>query len=718
MAETLISPGVLARENDQSFITQQPVTVGAAILGPTVKGPVEIPTVVTTYSDYLSKFGGAFLSGGAEYSYLTQIAAYNYFQQGGESLLVARVASGSFTPASSSGIVNSYVGSNGTQASFSFSGSDWNGKTIAGNSATASFSAIGIEVGSNAYFLAPYTSNIFNDALDYRYFNINGTTSWTSGSYFTALASNINGWPELYSLVSASYDSTTDVFTLSSSPSLYPNNSQANGWDLLYRGYIGWPTSSYTLTGSLAGGVDGTYNEAFVLKTISEGTIMNSAGATGSNGTLVSGSSDNVRWQIVSPDTSSGTFTLLIRQGNDTTTEPIVLETWTNLSLDPTQPNFISRVIGDSYSTYNSAENYVEVIGNYPNNSRYVYVDSINYPTPNYLNNNGTAQSQYTASIPLAASGAFGGAIGDLFYGGGAKFYNYISGSTNLQGIDATDYDDMIALMGNQDDYRFNVLTAPGLNLTDNATQLTTLANTVQSRGDAIAVLDPVAYGASVGQATLAASAINNSYAATYWPWLQTIDPGTGQLAWVPAATMIPAVYAFTDSVSEPWFAPAGINRGGLDTVVRAERKLSQTNRNDLYIGNVNPIATFPGTGVVVYGQKTLQKKASALDRVNVRRLLIALKSYISQVANNLVFEQNTIATRNQFLSQVNPYLESVQQRQGLYAFRVIMDDSNNTPDVIDRNQLVGQIYLQPTKTAEFIYLDFNLLPTGATFPG
>jgi phage tail sheath protein FI len=180
---------------------------------------------------------------------------------------------------------------------------------------------------------------------------------------------------------------------------------------------------------------------------------------------------------------------------------------------------------------------------------------------------------------------------------------------------------------------------------------------------------------------------------------------------------MIPAVYAFNDSVSEPWFAPAGINRGGLDTVVRAERKLSQTNRNDLYIGNVNPIATFPGTGVVVYGQKTLQKKASALDRVNVRRLLIALKSYISQVANNLVFEQNTIATRNQFLSQVNPYLESVQQRQGLYAFRVIMDDSNNTPDVIDRNQLIGQIYLQPTKTAEFIYLDFNILPTGATFP-
>ena len=568
MAETLISPGVLARENDSSFVTQQPVTVGAAIIGPTVKGPVEIPTVVTTYSDYVNKFGTTFLSGGQEYSYLTSISAYNYFQNGGTSLLVARVASGSFAPASAS---------------------------------------------------------------------------------ILASSSNV----------------------------------------------------------------------AFTLKTISEGTIMNNSGSLGTNGILTSGSADNVRWQITNRDTGSGTFSLLIRQGNDTTTEPIVLETWTNLSLDPTQPNYVSRVIGDSYQEYSGAtENYIQVNGTFPNQSRYVYVSAVNNPTPYYFDNNGTPQNQYTSSIPVNASGTFAGATGNLFYGGGAKFYNAISGTTNLQGINATDYNNMISLMSNQDDYRFNVITIPGLTITDNTTQVTNLANIVQSRGDAILVTDTYYFGATLSQTIAAASSpINTSYAATYWPWLQTVDPGTGQLVWVPASTMIPGVYAFNDSVSEPWFAPAGINRGGLNTVVRAERKLSQTNRNDLYVGNVNPIATFPGTGVVVYGQKTLQKKASALDRVNVRRLLIALKSYITQVANNLVFEQNTIATRNQFLSQVNPYLESVQQRQGLYAFRVIMDDSNNTPDVIDRNQMVGQIYLQPTKTAEFIYLDFNITPTGATFP-
>ena len=281
-------------------------------------------------------------------------------------------------------------------------------------------------------------------------------------------------------------------------------------------------------------------------------------------------------------------------------------------------------------------------------------------------------------------------------------------------------YTNSINLLGNGDDYRYNVLITPGLFSSEaniGASQVTTAINNTQNRGDNIYVVDLVPFSSSINAVTTAANAKNTSYAATYWPWVQTIDPDSAQLVWVPASTMVAGVYAYNDNVSEPWFAPAGINRGGLGNVVRAEKKLSQANRDTLYQNKVNPIATFPGTGVVVYGQKTLQTKASALDRVNVRRLLISLKSYISQVAQNLVFEQNSIATRNQFLSQVNPYLESVQQRQGLYAFKVIMDDSNNTADVIDRNQMVGQIYIQPTRTAEFIYLDFNILPTGAVFP-
>ena len=156
---------------------------------------------------------------------------------------------------------------------------------------------------------------------------------------------------------------------------------------------------------------------------------------------------------------------------------------------------------------------------------------------------------------------------------------------------------------------------------------------------------------------------------------------------------------------------------GGIDSAVQAYRKLTQGNRDDLYESNVNPIATFPGQGVTVFGQKTTQKKASALDRVNVRRLLINLKKFVANSSRTLVFEQNTSDLRNQFLNTVQPYMEQVQANQGLNAFRVVMDDSNNTPETIDRNMLVGQIFLQPAKTAEFIVLDFVVQPTGAAFP-
>ena len=230
-------------------------------------------------------------------------------------------------------------------------------------------------------------------------------------------------------------------------------------------------------------------------------------------------------------------------------------------------------------------------------------------------------------------------------------------------------------------------------------------------------VIDLVRYGANINTVTTQATTYDTSYAASYWPWVKTIDPDTSRQVWVPASTMIPSVYAFNDSVAEPWFAPAGINRGVMSTTIRAERNLTQGNRDTLYQNKVNGIVSFPNTGITVFGQKTLQKRKSALDRVNVRRLLIELKRFISQVADTLVFEQNTTSTRSVFLSQVNPYLSSVQNREGLSDFKVVMDETNNTPTTIDNNQLIGQIFLQPIKSAEFIILDFNVLPTGATFP-
>ena len=233
-------------------------------------------------------------------------------------------------------------------------------------------------------------------------------------------------------------------------------------------------------------------------------------------------------------------------------------------------------------------------------------------------------------------------------------------------------------------------------------------------------VTDVVGYGSNITPVVTSAQTKDTSYAATYWPWLLTVDPNTSNYVWVPTATLIPRVYAQNDAIAYPWYAPAGVNRGIMTSVIKTERVLTQGNRDTLYKANINPIAniaTAAGSAISVFGQKTLQKKTTALDRVNVRRLLIELKNYISQVADTFVFEQNNEATRNNLLSLINPYLSQVQQQQGLTAFQVIINESNNTPNTVDQNQLIGQIYLQPTKTAEFIILDFNILPTGATFP-
>ena len=704
----LISPGVLARENDTSFVNQRPITVGAAIIGPTVKGPVELPTIVTSYSEYVNKFGDVIMSGSDNFSYFTSITAYNYFANGGETLLVARVVSGTYSPAESTNINNNVASVNGDYATATF--------TFSNVLETGSDNAVAFTVpnNDNVYYFAGSQWEGGSPAFDYYYFSPNGTSTWNLNEWGTALASAINTANlGIESYISASWSgSNTLIISGSNFGTAY------NGVELYTRGSVG--QNVVNMTGPVAttvGGTDGVSAVAFVLETISEGTIMNSNSTQDSRGALVSGSVNNIRWQIINPNTTSGTFGLLIRQGNDTTNNPIVLETWTNLSLDPMASNYISRVLGDYVQTYNPATNQIEITGDYPNASRYVRVKSVAYPTPNYLLSSGLISNPaYVDYIPLAATGAFDGATGAI--ANNVNFYNNIN-NTNTQGLVASNYDNMISLLSNKDDYGFNALYTPGLvyEFGSHTSKVNNIISNTQDRGDNIYVVDLVGYGSSVTSVSGQADSLDTSYAAAYWPWCQIKDPATGKNVWVPASTMIAGVYSYNDKVAEPWFAPAGINRGGLSRVIRAEQKLNQSQRDTLYLNKVNPIATFPGTGVVVYGQKTLQSAASALDRVNVRRLLIQLKSYISQVANNLVFEQNTAATRNQFLSQVNPYLETVQQRQGLYAFKVVMDSTNNTPDVIDRNELIGQIYLQPTKTAEFIYLDFNITPTGATFP-
>ena len=578
MAETLISPGVLSREQDKSFIAPSPLAAGAAFIGPTVLGPVEEPTVVTSYGAYQQKFGTTFQSGSAKSEFLTSIAVKSYFEQGGSSALITRVVDGSFSGASNS--------------------------TIAAADAGA----------------APFTLSTLG-----------------KGALF--------------------------------------NNSTGAG----------------------------------------------DAGDQNSDGSLVSGTSDNIRWEIGNVSIANGTFSLLVRRGDDSTKEKTILESFNDLSLDPNSDGYIAKVIGDQYKTKSSdgSSTYLASVGSYVNRSRYIRVSSVDRATLDYLSNDGIniRTGAYSGSLPTASSGSFHGASGNLWKSSEPnKMFSEIT-ATNIQGLDAADYADAISILSNEDEYVFNIVSAPGLiySFGDHKVQLDSLMSLSSNRGDNIAVVDLSPYGSMVSSAAGNAGTVNSSYAATYWPWLQ-VSSATGRNEFVPAGVVIPGVYVFTDNAAAPWFAPAGLTRGGIPNVIQAERKLTRSQRDTLYAANVNPIATFPGSGISVFGQKTLQKKKSALDRVNVRRLLIDLKKFLGDAAKNIVFEQNTIGTRNSFLSSVNPYLESVVQRQGLYAFRVVMDDTNNTADVIDRNQLVGQIFIQPAKTAEFISLDFVIMPTGATF--
>jgi hypothetical protein len=569
--EQIISPGVFQNESDQSAYTQGPQVVGAAIVGPTVKGIPMVPTYVTSYSEFQSIFGEGFKSGSYYYEYFTSLAAKDYFSNGGQTLLVTKIISGS--------------------------------------------------------------ANL--------------------STYATSVVPAISG-------------ATTASFTL---------------------------------------------------ETLAWGDQMNNSSSMVS-GALASGSIDNVRWEVTSVSTGSGVFNLVVRRGDDNDAQKNVLETWANLSLDPQQPNYISRVIGDFKPVYDNTNGYVNYSGSYSNSSQYVRVKSVDVPQVDSFDNNGLYKAGlYSGSLPATGSGLYGGSFnGGVAATNAAQLMNENITITNIQGFHPVDdYTAAFDLLTNADEYQYNILLAPGIGLdTGGATRM---ISTVEGRGDAIAIVDNGKYGTSINDATINAGGSSSNYATTYYPWVQLFSSTLGKVVWAPPSVVMAGVYAFNDQVGAEWFAPAGLNRGGIPSVVRAERRLQQSDRDTLYDGNVNPLATFPGNGVVAFGQKTLQRKQTSLDRVNVRRLLIALKGFIGNVSRELVFEQNTAVTRNRFLSQVNPYLESVVQRQGLFAFKVTMDDTNNTADVIDRNQLVGTIYIQPTKTAEFIVLNFNILPTGASFP-
>jgi hypothetical protein len=283
----------------------------------------------------------------------------------------------------------------------------------------------------------------------------------------------------------------------------------------------------------------------------------------------------------------------------------------------------------------------------------------------------------------------------------------------------------------------YNLMVAPGIT---NTALTDLMINTCEERGDALAITDlpdiynPAHEGSSYLQfenrpgtlSTIVTSfknrRKNSSYGATYYPWVQIRDSLSDASLWVPPSVVALGTFSNSDRVGELWFAPAGFNRGGLSqgsaglTVTGVTERLSSDQRDDLYEVNINPIASFPNEGIVVFGQKTMDATTSALSRINVRRLLIFLKKEISRLSQQVLFDQNVEATWGRFQGLVRPVLESVKVRFGLTDYKLLLDETTTTPDLVDRNVLYAKIFLKPARAIEFIALDFIITRTGAAF--
>lgn len=285
-----------------------------------------------------------------------------------------------------------------------------------------------------------------------------------------------------------------------------------------------------------------------------------------------------------------------------------------------------------------------------------------------------------------------------------------------------------------------NLLAAPGVT---NASLTQHMVSLCENRADAMALIDlpdvylPSAEGQYSGKSTpssriattpqqsataLRDRRIDSSYGATFYPWVQTRDENTGAAVWLPPSTAMMGVLASSQKKAQLWFAPAGFNRGGLTDgaagipVSAVTEKLTAKQRDILYEANINPIASFPSSGIVVFGQKTLQERQSALDRINVRRLVIYLKKQISVISTKILFEQNVQTTWNRFTGLVEPFLANVKSNFGISDYKLILDESTTTPDLIDQNIMYAKIMVKPARAIEYIAIDFVIASTGASF--
>lgn len=836
MAERIISPGVFTREIDQSFLALGVQSIGAAIVGPTVKGPALVPKQITNITQYNQIFGSNtsddyyvplvvddYLKNGEVITVTRILYEDGYYLNRGALAIVVESGSGLTLVKKVSHILHpthpvttfGLTGPLFESASLSYNTSTNNGLfslRISGSYSAPQNSAIGFDGSFNADTSTGISCSIVNSSNQYITTVLGTSPASTNYPVYVQYEASIL-WSEF-----------ADITKVTASLQIINNYEFLQDYNVAS---TPWITSQQ---------LGNTTTNLFKFHTISHGSSVNHEVKVGIKDIkLAAGTSGN--GTELGPADTYGTFVVQLRKVNtaspgivgspyssqDTDAVPEIIQEW-EVNLNPDSPKYIAKVIGDSYQTVND-DGQVLFNGSYAVNNNYIRVEvsedvankiidktlipfgfrAPSAPTPlvsgsialpaasyrtsqlvngvysatsfhgfdytvatnmNYLapiptsgSNTGSSIDFYLGSMLQATGANYPDAItpytGSLqnaltnstfitnvklstrnfmvpFQGGfdGArpnlpKYKGQYIASNNTYGFDCQtststgtkSYNKAFSVLSNSDYYDMNLLITPGLidSLHSSATSLA--RNLCQTRQDTFYIMDSNAINDSIAAVTSQVATLDTNYTAVYWPWLSTLNPSTNAQIFVPPSVLLPSAYAFNDKQGAPWFAPAGLSRGKL-TANGTKIPLTQANRDTLYQARVNPIANFGGLngGICVWGQKTLQARPSALDRINVRRLLIAVKKFIASSTRFLVFEQNSVETRNRFLAIVNPYMESVRVRQGLYAFRVIMDDKNNTPDLIDQNILYGQIFLQPTRTAEFIVLDFNIQPTGAAF--
>jgi hypothetical protein len=776
MAERIVSPGVFTREKDLSFLPAGIAEIGAALIGQTIKGPAFVPTQVESFNEFTQRFGGL-----TEDSYLPY-TAQAYLEDAGTATIVRVLGNDGYTAKPVALVISSSAGErvgallHPTTATF---GGDFDDSivdtaasaslfllTLTGSSVSSTATSASMNPSSQNYFTkiygyAPKSSKVAYTMLNFSTFQ---SASFATGENVKVSLSKIDtDYTKAYSEASTPYILSQKVGGVATN--LFKVYTLSHGTATNYEFKIGIrdvkpasevPGSEYgtfTLqvrrvdTAKIPNSIFGTsiqdadtrpnIVEEFTGLNLDPNSPNYIARVIGDryvnvdeNGKLVfegdyPNNSAHIRVEMTSDVTNGAIDSSLVPFGFAALTSP--LHSGYNL---PTPTYVVSQSLGGVVNTrvflgydydFSSTDN-LNFLMPTPDANTEIVGSDFDLATCHSNGSPITLTSNVDAKkfmVPL--QGGFDGWEPNRVILTGTSI---VAGNT--QGLDCSSATatGTIALrkainaVSNPDEFDINMVVLPGVLHRLHSSVTIYAKDMCEDRQDCFFVMDAGAYQDSNTTVVNALTSFDSNYVATYHPWVKILDTDKNKPVWVPPSVVLPGVIAFNDSVAAEWFAPAGLNRGGLTNVIEVKSRLTHAERDTLYEGRVNPIATFPGQGATVFGQKTLQARPSALDRINVRRLLIAVKKFIASSTRYLVFENNTAATRNRFLSIVNPYLESIQQRNGLFAFRVVMDDTNNTPDVIDRNTMVGEIFLQPSKTAEFIVLDFNILPTGATFPG